>query len=482
MGNQPEKEQVDALREALGEKLASYRKASEVGQLRLARVTNYHRSSISHIEAGRQFPDREFWEIADRECRANGALLAEYECVCDRLTKIKLTELRLSRPGAMGHDHGDMSIRSSDLGMIWTPSLVTIRATELTFDDMAVTRRGAIIKTSAALVGSALTQPLQQWLLSNPAIGAHSSAGSNFDRSELDSLEGIVRQFRSWTSAGNGALARKAVIAQLNDVADRLRDAPDGAATKRAFRIASELVKIIASMSWDLGLHRAAQDYYLTAVQLANFTGDNALAAVSLAAMARQCYELGNPADGLEIVQLAQYGTRRGATPRFRSMLATREAWAYAQMGQVAAFRRAVGLAEDHFSDGASDRDPRTVRNFDMAELSGVIGARYRDLALHDPKQARRAIEYIENALRQRHPTRTRNRVFDLIGLARANLIGGDLDRASDSIGQAIPIAKPWLNGRVGAKLQDFQRESARFGTVRTIRDTREMVRAALVA
>ena len=81
-------------------------------------------------------------------------------------------------------------------------------------------------------------------------------------------------------------------------------------------------------------------------------------AALCLAAMARQMFDLGRPEDGLELVQLGQYGTRRTATPTLQALLLTREAWAYAQMGLVREFHRAVGQAQDSFAQRRPGSDP----------------------------------------------------------------------------------------------------------------------------
>jgi hypothetical protein len=236
-------------------------------------------------------------------------------------------------------------------------------------------------------------------------------------------------------------------------------------------------------MAWDASEHATAQRYFVLAAQLAHAAGSDALAAVALASLARQCFDLGRTTDGLEVVQLAQYGTRRTATPRLRAALATREAWAYAQQGDARAFRRTVGLAEDYHAEGAQELDTHTpsARSLDAAELAGIIGARCRDLARYDPKHARTAQDYIGRALGLRHPSRPRNRVFDLIGLARAHLISREPDRAAELIGQALPLAGAWVAGRVGLKLRDFQQEASPFATVPAMRDAREAV-AELIA
>ncbi len=371
---------------------------------------------------------------------------------------------------------GALSVSDAD----WNRALIENSVETITRIDLAATRRHALV--AAALAGAALTQPLQRWL--EPLTEAAGSARHHdaFTPPEVEALERLAVQIRSWTTGRNGALARKAVVAQLSELNERLRHAPSGQLTRRAVLVTSQLADTVASMSWDAGEHHAAQRYYVLAVQLAKLAGDDELAAVALAALGRQCYDLGRPADGLEVVQLAQYGTRRSANPRLRAMLATREGWAYAQRGEVRAFHRIVGLAQDHFAEIVVPDSCRWVGNFDAAEMHGVIGARFRDLARHDPRQARHAQDHIERALRLRDPGRLRNRAFDLIGLARVHLITRDLERAAALIYEALPLTQNWMSGRVGIKLGDFHRESSRFVSVPVVRDVRDAIRGVMTA
>ncbi|WP_228684918.1 hypothetical protein [Amycolatopsis thermoflava] len=355
----------------------------------------------------------------------------------------------------------------------WDADAVLDQAAAITSDDLTPSTRRI-----ALLTGLALAVELQPFLWPATAVGA--GHGAAFTPPELEAAERLVASLRSWRSAP-GVLARSAVVAQLNSHVHRLRAAPQGTPdTARAFRIGAELADIAATMAWDASEHGGAQQYFVLAAQLAHAGGDDALAAVELASLARQCFDLKRPRDGLEIVQLAQYGTRRTATPRLRAVLATREAWAYAQQGDDRAFDRAVGLAEDFHSEGSRDEDARTptARSLDQAELAGVIGARYRDLARYDPKHARTAQTYITRALELRHPSRLRNRAFDLIGLARAHLISREPDHAADLIVQAVPLAGPWATGRVGVKLQDFRGEATPFAKVPAVRDAIEAINA----
>jgi hypothetical protein len=128
------------------------------------------------------------------------------------------------------------------------------------------------------LAGAALTEPLQQWLvpINHEEEFAKNKAG--FSSGELVSLEGLVEQIRNCISNGNGTLARRAAVAQLNDVTDRLHEISPSRETWRAFKVATELSDVVASMSWDAGLHRSAQQYYVLSVQLAKLAHDDRFA------------------------------------------------------------------------------------------------------------------------------------------------------------------------------------------------------------
>lgn len=364
----------------------------------------------------------------------------------------------------------------------WSTDVVVERANSVTDHDLVPPSRRLVLAGVATLVGTALVRELQPFLW--PAARGDAHHGSAFSSHELDAVERLVRLLRSWHST-HGALTRPAVIAQLGAHVRRLRTAPQGTReTLRGFRLGAELADIAATMSWDSGEHASAQSYFVLATQLAHVAGEDTLAAVALASLSRQCFDLGRPDDGLEVVQLAQYGTRNCATPRLRAVLATREAWAHALRGDTQAFRRAVGAAEDYYGDGTCELDLRTpsTRSLDEAELAGVIGARYRDLSRHAPAHARTAQAYIGRALRLRDPDRVRNRAFDLVGLARAHLITREPDRAAELIQSALPDAATWTAGRVGARLRDFHREAAVFAAVPEVRAARNAIGELLAA
>lgn len=355
----------------------------------------------------------------------------------------------------------------------WTAAAVVHDATTSVEFDL-LNRRDAL--RMAALGGAGLLGPLAGWL--EPlAAGPLSARSGAFAEPEVEAVESLVATFREWRSAGTG-LGRTAVVGQLADVSERLRDAPAGPLTDRVFLAAAELARIAGSMAFDSGAHRVAQHHYVLAARMAK-SGDNlSFGAVALAALARLQFDLAAPEDGLAVVQLAQRGTRGAATPRLRAMLALREGWAHALLGDVRRFRSSIETAEEAHADGDNASEPRWLQGLDVAELAGTIGARYRDLARHDRLQARHAVDYIGRALELRASARTRNRAFDLVSLGRAHLLVGEADEAAASLRAALPHVGRHRPGRLGRKVVEWDREAAPFATVPAVADVRERVRA----
>ncbi len=363
----------------------------------------------------------------------------------------------------------------------WEATSIARSVEETARSDLAISRRAALTGAAAVTVGSALVEPLQRWLHPLQNLSKWSSH-SAISEEELVALQRVADGLRGWGGRGGYGLARKAVLGQLDELAERLGRAPSGPTTERAFFIGAELSKVAASMSFDAGLHNAAQRYYVLAIRMAKAGHNDGFAALCLAAMARQMFDLGRPEDGLELVQLGQYGTRRTGTPTLKALLLTREAWAYAQMGKTREFHQAVGMAQDSFAQRDADVEPRYLHSFDEAELEGVIGARCRDLAMHDPAQAVFAEQHIRRALELRDPSKVRNRAFDVIGLARTKMVAGDPEAACGLINEVLPTAAKLSSGRVLRKLEDFAKEAARHRHIPAVQDTRDAIRAIRTA
>ncbi len=155
-------------------------------------------------------------------------------------------------------------------------------------DDAArseVLNRRDTLRTGAGAVGGALLGSLHGWL--EPLAGWSTRSGTTFSDAEVEAVEQVVGAFRNWRTPGSG-LGRGAVVGQLADVTERLRDAPDSDLTRRVFLAAAELAKIAGSMAVDAGADQLAQQHCLLAVQLSKAAHNDSFAAVTIAALARQ--------------------------------------------------------------------------------------------------------------------------------------------------------------------------------------------------
>ncbi|MDT0459633.1 helix-turn-helix transcriptional regulator [Streptomyces sp. DSM 41527] len=362
----------------------------------------------------------------------------------------------------------------------WHPHAAVGLADHLTRSDLVLNRRAATRALSAtAVTGAALLDTLEGWL--QPAgADSHTRRHGRLGTRDLDDLETTARTFRAWDHQYGGGLRRKAVLGQLNEVASALDEHQSPAVEQRLYGVMAQLAGTAATMAWDLGHQRRAQDYYLVALRSAHAAGDTAFGANVLAGMARQMLYVGRHQDALELVRLAQDGVRTTAGPRLRAMLHTREAWAYAAMGRHAAFRRASGQAGEALSTAGPD-EPYWINYFDTAELAGVTGGRLLDLARQDPRRhAPTAAQEIRTALDQRGPEASRSHALDWIGLAECHFLVGDITGAVESTHHAVGAAARTRSGRVRSQLAQLYPYTVGRDATGPLREARDRIRELL--
>lgn len=274
----------------------------------------------------------------------------------------------------------------------------------------------------------------------------------------------------------------KAVLGQLNDTAAALEDRQSPEVEQRLYRVMAQLSGTAATMAWDSGHQRRAQDYYRLALRAAHAGEDISFGANVLAGMARQMLYTDCPTDALELIRLAQDGSRGLSGPRVRAMLRTREAWAYAAMGRVAAFRRATGQAEEELaSAGPQEEEPHWIGYFDQAELTGVTGGRLLDLARADPRShSEAAAEHIRTALDARGTEAGRSHALDRIGLAETRFLAGDLTGAVAETRRAVEAASLTQSSRVRTQLGALYQYTVGRSESRAVREARDSIREQL--
>jgi transcriptional regulator with XRE-family HTH domain len=323
-------------------------------------------------------------------------------------------------------------------------------------EDLSLDRREATRTIAGVVVGGALLERLERWLSPpQPTVTRRRTPG--IGHQEVEQIEHAARLFRTWDDQFGGGLRRKAVVGELSEVADELRDFTHPAdLTRRLFGVMAQLAETAATMSWDSGQGTVAQRYYVMALRAAKEAGDRAFGANILAGMARQQFYLGHVAEGLELVRLAQDGVDGHATPTIRAMLHTREAWAYAKQGRLSAFGRATTRAEDCLRDALPADDPYWISYFDEAELAGVTGGRLLDVAHHRSEYAEEAASCIGRAVQLRRAQSVRSAALDQLGKQATQTVDRThSDRVRVKLAELYGHTEPYVSVSLVAELRD---------------------------
>jgi len=356
----------------------------------------------------------------------------------------------------------------SGVDLPWTAPQTVALLSEFSRSDLMLARRGFLGTSLALSAGPSLIEPMQRWLVPGPSAlpPEPEPAGSSrhvgrLSKPELELLESTTAMFRKWDAQCGGGLRRKAVVGQLHEVTDLLQEPQPEATNRKLFKVAGELAELAGWMSYDVGLQPTAQKYFVLALHAAKEAGDKPLGSYVLSSMSRQMIHLGRPDDALELIHLAQYGSRDCASPRTQSMLYAMEARAYANMGQPGKCKRAVRMAEDTFADVHEwdDPDPDWIRFFSEAELYGENSHSYRDLAYvagRSPAYASLAGPVMQRAvdLFAKDDDHKRSYALNLIGMATVHLLQREPEQGAVLAAEAMTVAKKVRSERVNTRIR----------------------------
>ncbi|MEE1756955.1 transcriptional repressor NsdA [Streptomyces sp. SP18CS02] len=389
--------------------------------------------------------------------------------------------------------HQSPSVSGVDLP--WAGPQTVALLSEFSRSDLMLARRGFLGTSLALAAGPALIEPMQRWLVPTPVgepprpeTAAASRRPSRLSRPELDLLECTTAMFRQWDAQCGGGLRRKAVVGQLHEVTDLLQEPQPPATALRLFKCAAELAELAGWMSYDVGLQPTAQKYFVLALHAAKEAGDKPLGSYILSSMSRQMIHLGRPDDALELIHLAQYGSRDCATSRTQAMLYAMEARAYANMGQPSKCKRAVRMAEDTFADIGLEGEPEPdwIRFFSEAELNGENAHSYRDLAYvagRSPSYASLAEPVMQRAvdLFEQDEEHQRSYALNLVGMATVHLLKREPEQSAAFAERALAVAGRVRSERVNTRLRKTVDTAARdFGDLPEVARLTDILTARL--
>ncbi|MGH3911302.1 MAG: helix-turn-helix domain-containing protein [Pseudonocardiaceae bacterium] len=247
---------VQELRCALGRVLTACRQEARWSQAKLADKVHYHRSAISHLEAGRHPAPRDFWKHADELLKADGVLLTAYEALI--AAKRDVTEVNQrstddagrteTRPSALPANNGMTGRRTAlklSLAAAVAPELLNRVLSDAAGEAMEFTRL-----TGISSVGHGTLEHLELVL---------SDLNRGYSREEPPGELFVVA--RAYRSRVNELIHGRPTLRELRDL----------------YVYAGGLSELLAWLANDLGNPRTAQAYAVDSYMHADQAGHGEL-------------------------------------------------------------------------------------------------------------------------------------------------------------------------------------------------------------
>lgn len=383
-----------------GPTLRAVRESMQVPLRRIARQAGMSHGHLSKVERG------------EHGRPVTPAIMAAYE----RVTGVRLAEAALTVAERRDRDTGRR-------GKSWRPGQLT---------DMRRQAYNAAI--GAITIGGHLGEPVSRLIDSTgrPVTPTPPEAG---DIAQLEQLVGLLTELDLRYGGGlvsqvSKALLRWAVV--MLDTAGM--DAP---VVTRLYGAVGGLAARAGWAAFDVAAHEAARSLFRLALYAAARAGDPHLRAHVLADVAAQHNQLGYHQDALSVIRLGE-GDERVA-PGVRMVLHGAKARAYAAVGELAACRGQVELAEHAHAQAIESPDraepvPDWVdRLADPAHLYAATGHALAGLAQHtgEPADLQQAGMRLSRAVAGFDPaSHARPRGLCLARLATLQLTAGELDQA----------------------------------------------------
>lgn len=376
----------------------------------------------------------------------------------------------------------------------WSGERTAELLAEFCRSDLILGRRGAGGAPPLA-AGAALVEPVKRWLL--PAQGSRPgpaegvpAAGATRPRAPrtailVGQLEEAARTFRAWDAAVGGGIRRAAVVGQLYELAEVIRQLPEPAHPP-LFRVAGQIALLAGEMAFDSGLQATAQRYQILALHCAKEAGDRSLALGILAAMGRQLIHLNRAQDAVDLLAVGRAGARGELEPFSACLADVVEARAYGALARREACHHAAERAKAGYTAAVSTgRAPEWLTGYSLADLHRELGRAYRDLANRVPGAATEAVAQFDKAvtLYERHsPEQVRGRVLALVGAADARVLLGDPAAVTAALRAACLLAPRLRSRHTEDQLREtMARARQRFPGDQELRDLAERHREPAV-
>jgi hypothetical protein len=321
----------------------------------------------------------------------------------------------------------------SPLTTPWISSLTVEEMSSLVGSELMFDRR-SLLEMFAVATGASLVHPVRRWL-AVPSTGVVCDSERRPGQIDLQTVADFEKSAVILVKCNlehGGRLFRSAATEELREAVGLIRDARyTEDVGRRLFGAAAYLSNLVGCMSFDIGLQGVAQRYFLLGLKLAREADDPTLTANILGNLAEQMRDLGNPVDGLDLVECAFRAGESGASTAVLARMESLRGTILAELNRAGAARRAVGMSFEILADQNSESRelPSWAVLCNEAELHSIAGSSFRRLASQTPSSQRlldSAREHTETAIALRDSEFVRSHLFDTVGLARISFISGE--------------------------------------------------------
>jgi hypothetical protein len=298
---------------------------------------------------------------------------------------------------------------------------------------------------------------------------------------EIEQIRTAARMFSDWDLTYGSGMVRNVAMASLRYSAGLLDATCPARLRPELFNAVGDLAETTGYIALDASAHQEARRVLRFALACAEQADDWHLRACVLDSMALQEIRIGQPDDGLTLVEQALVRADDRLTATEQASLHTTQARALAKMRRVQQTLTAIGTAEEHFAHRNPANDPPFMAYYNTAFLTSNIGQALSDLAIlgHHPEQA---TTRLTAAAAEHHSAgHARVEAICLTKLASLTMVSGDPLQAAALGHQALDVAGSIRSGRTAEELRELSRYAAAHQDLDEVAHLRHRISTLLV-
>ncbi|HEY3471346.1 MAG TPA: transcriptional regulator [Amycolatopsis sp.] len=319
--------------------------------------------------------------------------------------------------------------------------------------------------------------------MTNPEFDLRQALPERPELLDVEQLEAQTRALRAVDYRSGGGMCRDAVLVRIHRGHELLAAAVAEPVRTRLCSAVADLHNLAAWTSFDSGHVGAAHHHLDLALALAEYGGNDELAANIRYRRGRIYLHHGAPDEALAQFQHGRLAARRCGSDLAASILSANQAWAYAKKGNEQLALDLLGRATEEFEAAAPADPPDWARFFTETDVSAMVGTVHTELALHRrPRRAQVAIAALTDAVARYGPEMARSRSFCQAMLAADHLLEGNLEQGARIGTEAVDAAETLKSVRTKDRLRPLGLEAEKRRDHPAVRALSEHITAFVVS